>query len=40
MDMDVLMLLLRTLTGQDGPFGGTRLVVMSATLQAGDPPGA
>ncbi len=40
MDMDMLLLLLRNLTGQGGPFGGRiRLVVMSATLQARDPPG-
>jgi HrpA-like RNA helicase len=31
----MLLLLLRTLTGPGGPGGGTKLVVMSATLQAG-----
>ena len=37
MDMDMLLLLLRTLTGPGGPGGRTRLVVMSATLQAATP---
>ena len=35
MDMDMLLLLLRTLTGPEGPGNRTKLVVMSATLQAG-----